>query len=237
MRILAAGISLSSARWKGPRTDVGVFHDYSQRYHKAGVTTGSVFMEAPENEVLAYYARLSRNQGHHLDAREIAKVPRDELLRMVLPPGGVQRFREWLQIINDGDCSSLGGVSIFDLEHHPSSKGSSLGSDWPVALRHSNVARVQALGKIPRLPAVGDSEGDFDIGGIDWRLAIPLENLAACGWHIYDGMSGSWGTTPMKQVLCQLSPFKLLSLVGNGMHLATQSSWLFYVLSLVEMRV
>ena len=41
----------------------------------------------------------------------------EDVLRMVLPPGGVQRYREWLEQYDE--LSSLGGTMLFDVMHHP----------------------------------------------------------------------------------------------------------------------
>ena len=98
---------------------------------------------------------------------EIPNIPKDELLRMILPPGGVQRFRDWLNHCNDLGC--LGGTVFFDVDHNAGSKGSMCGSEWPVNLRHGTVVCAR------RSP-----EGSWD-----WDVACPFEHMASMGFHMF----------------------------------------------------
>ena len=68
------------------------------------------------------------------------------------------------------------------------------------------------------------------------RMAVPLEYTSALGFHIYTPMSDKWGTSPLEPLLRNLSSASLQQLSGNGMHLVTQCSWMFYVLCNVVQR-
>ena len=103
---------------------------------------------------------------------------------------------------------------LFDADHHITF-ASACGAEWPVSLRHGCVFLTRK-----------DVAGNWT-----WQLACDFEYLAAMGFHIYPEVAATWGITPMQDILQQLPPRALRQLLGNGMHLTTQSSWMFYVLA------
>ena len=173
--------------------------------------SGDVFMMAPDSELHAGYARLAATRGFHIDPAHVQDVTQDELMRMILLPGGVQRFRGWLE---DCEKGSLGGTLLFDVDHNCNTKGSTSGSEWPVNLRHGSIFAARQV----------------KAGVWQWRMGCPFEYLAAMGFHMYPGMSGAWGVSPLRGILEQYSAGQIQSLAGNGMHLVTQSAFMLYVL-------
>lgn len=132
---------------------------------------------------------------------------------MILPSGGVQRFKAWLADFETN--GSLGGTLLFDVDQNSGTKGSTSGDDWPVNLRHGSIFAVKRVGD----------------GKWDWRLGCPFECLAPMGFHMYPEMAGAWGVSPMREILGAFAANQIQGITGNGMHLAIQASWMLYVLS------
>ena len=180
--------------------------------------TGDILMMASDEQRHAHYCKLAATQGFHLHPSDIPNIPKDELLRMILPPGGVQRFQEWLK--DNDKKGSLGGTLLFDAAHHVHAKGSTSGTDWPVNLRHGTVVAAHW-------------EQD---GKCSWKVACPFEYLVAMGFHMFPEMAHSWGLSPLHSVLSDYSAAHIQHLVGNGMHLVTQASFMLYTLSFITVR-
>eukprot|EP00435_Cladocopium_sp_Y103_P031773 s3755_g8.t1 len=214
-----AALNLKTVQWHGPSSQEEIQADFDARFHKAVALNGDVVALASDDERLREYCLLALKQKNHLDPSVIGSIPKSDLLRLILPPGGVQRFYEWMDMAGFG--SSLTGRYMFDCDHHPSSKGSSGGSDWPVNLRHGTVMAVDA------------SDPD------SWKLMTPLEHFAAMGFLVYPELYEHFGRFPLTEFLKTYSGAQLKKFVGNGMHLVTQCAWMFYVLgntSLIDRR-
>ena len=158
------------------------------------------------------YIELAKVQTYQLTEQDFNVIGSMELLSMVLPPGAVQRFHAWQKHLSEKDPDP-DAEYIVDVEHHCRSRGASSGSQWPVQLTH---------GLIMKIPASGDG----------WRLATPMEHLAAHGWHVFDHtLPGDYSVTKQKEILEGLSSHSLKTLNGNSMHLRTQGAWMMYCLS------
>lgn len=113
MRLLGAGLCRRTVQWMGPDSDQDIQNDFSDRFHRAVAITGEVFCVAPDSDVLAEYIDRARKQTNHVnedDVRYLLEFSRDELLRLVLPPGPVQRFHAWMSECKESDTGSLGGA-------------------------------------------------------------------------------------------------------------------------------
>lgn len=218
MRVVGAALNLKTVEWHGPADLHEVQKDFSNRFHKVIELSGDIFALASDEERLSEYCEYALKQKNHLSPEKIGLTEKAELLRLLLPPGGVQRFYEWLE------CSSAsggGGSFMFDLDHHPNSKGSSGGSDWPVNLRHGTVMTVQ------------DHDAD------SWQLRTTFEHFAAMGFLVFPELCKHFDGYPLKSFLQTFSSSQLKRFLGNGMHLVTQCAWMFYVLgntSLIDRR-
>ena len=218
-RLLAAGLSRASLIWTGPEDDEAIAQDFSSRFHKATMLTGSVFAMASDSEVRSEYLRMARKQRHHLSSVDLDRMSSSELLRHIVPPGAVQRYQEWLAHAEKNNLGSLGGVLMVDIDHHPETKGLSAGSDFPLNLRHGTVLCIEG--------AEGGREGSET-----WRMMLAPEHLSAMGFHVYDDMCADFPRSNTVEVLQSLAtPEQMKSLLGNGQHLATQASWMCYVLA------
>ena len=211
-RLLAAGVCLSTTVWCGPDDMDELAADFSDRFHRSVAVSGDIFAMACSEEVAEEYVHFAHKQGHFLDKAAIQQMGKDDLLRALLPAGGVQRYKEWLQHGEQEQLGSLGGSFLFDVDHHPNTRGVSGGSHVPTHLRHGTVMMVR----------------NFEPSS--WRLLLGLEHFASMGFHIYPQMCGVFAATPMLPTLHSLSPEQLKRLLGNGMHLATQAAWMCYVL-------
>jgi hypothetical protein len=218
LRLLAAGISTQTLEWLGPDSDKAIAKDYADKFHRAVKVAGDVLIASPREDELKEMVRLAAAQGYHVTAQELDTVDEDELLRMMFPPGGVQRFKEWMaKFSNQAEGSH---TLLFDMDHHPDTRGTTAGEDRPVNLRHGT------------LIAAKRDQG----GAVKWRLATGLDFLTAMGFHAFPQVAGQWGLSPMMPILSHLKNNQLHSLIGNGMHLVTQATWMVYVLSNVSKR-
>lgn len=210
MRVLGAALNLKTVDWHGPPDQRAIAIDFASRFHRATVASGDVFALASESERQQEYIGLAKKQKNHLKPAHLDSIPKKELLRLLLPPGAVQRFNEWMDTASDG-CS-LGGRYMFDVDHHPNTKGSTGGSDWPVNLRHGTVLSV-------------DSE-DAD----SWKIMTTMEHFASMGFLVFPELQETFSGWSGAQFLTDSSRFQLKRFLGNGMHLVTQAAWMFYVL-------
>ena len=219
MRILAVCLNLKTIEWKGPTGDEEIGKEYSSLFHRATTVAGDIFMLADHSERVKEYRRLAAVQGWIFSNHEVDSMPREDLLRALLPPGGMSRFRNACKTL--ADRMSLGGKLLFDCDHNIGT-GPGSGSDWPCSLRHGSVFSLSS-------PSATESTSGEILP--EWKLAVPSEYLSALGFLMHDEMAGDWGISTMEPLLRNLSAGKVHTLVGNGMHLVTQSSWMFYIYS------
>lgn len=143
MRVLAAGLSCKTVEWVGPSSDEKIAEDFTSRFHRSTTLSGDVFMMASDCELHTEYAALVANRCFRISPPEVEGIPKDELLRMILPLGGVQRFKGWRKEYESN--GSLGGTLLFDADHLPGMSGSTSGSDWLVNLRHGSVFSTKRI--------------------------------------------------------------------------------------------
>ena len=217
-RVLIFGWSNARLRWAGPHTSrEEITKDYSRKFHRTTVRAGDVFMAASADDVMKEYIELAKVQTYQLTEQDFNVIGSMELLSMVLPPGAVQRFHAWQKHLSEKDPDP-DAEYIVDVEHHCRSRGASSGSQWPVQLTHVLIMKI---------PASGDG----------WRLATPMEHLAAHGWHVFDHtLPGDYSVTKQKEILEGLSSHSLKTLNGNSMHLRTQGAWMMYCLSYLHVK-
>eukprot|EP00971_Amphidinium_carterae_P288090 5719376-Amphidinium_carterae.1 len=212
MRVLGAAVNLKTMVWVGPDTQAEIAADFAARFHRSCCLPGSVFLQASEDERFEEYRFYAERQKNTHSIAELKAMSKEQLLRKILPPGGVARFYEWLAYGQTHGLSSLGGDFIFDCDHHPGSKGSTAGAEVPVNLTHGMVFAVS----------------NFEVES--FRLLLAFEQLSAMGVHVYDGMCRDFAQSPLVPALRTLSPIQVKQVLGNGMHLATQSAFMVYVL-------
>lgn len=217
MRVLGVGLSRRSTEWHGPVEQELVQALFEKIFHRASVMDGALLMQSSDEERFEEYAKMARVQRYFFDPIEIQHMKNDfELLTSLLPPGGVQRYRAWLQCLNE---SFEGNSALFDVDHHPKT-GSSPGNDWPVNLRHGTIVAVTR-----------GTNGDFN--PLSWKIATSKEHLSSLGFHLFGGGGKdlkSFGVSKMAPLFDGLTMAGRKALTGNGMHLVTQGSWMFFVL-------
>ena len=214
LRLLGVALNRRTVQWLGPQTAQGIAKDFAKRFHRAVTLSGDVFCMAPEQDVRNEYVMLARRQKNYITARQAQSEHPMNLLRMLVPPGGVQRFHEWLQAGQQQQLSSIGGAFLFDADYRPNTKGSMGGSDMPVSLRHGTVMAVKGY-----QPST-------------WRILLAAEHMAAMGFHMFPQMHGEgrYKISSMRDIISWMPPQRVKCLLGNGMHLATQGAWMLYVL-------
>jgi hypothetical protein len=207
-RLSAAGLNDATMKWVGPRDYQADFQD---RFGKATMLAGTAYLAALQAGVDIEYAKLAEKQRTLIKPEEMKHIDKTELLRMVAPPGGVRRNREWedWHAASKEICSLSGGF-LADIDHHPS-RGSSGGSDWPTMTKHGATAH-------------------FGGGRDDWRIALGLEHISALGFNMYPEPGCAFPRTKLHPILSSLSPGQQKLLAGNGMHLITECPWMMCVL-------
>lgn len=106
---------------------------------------------------------------------------------------------------------------IVDIEHRPNTKGSLGGPEVPVLLTHGHIM------SLPRSVA-GEEQR--------WTLATGLEHFAFQGFSLQE--SFHFGVSRRKDIIAGMSEKDQKMLAGNGMHLVTQTSWMYYILGHVS---
>ena len=163
LRVMGAAINMATCVWLGPGSPQEIAEDFAAKFFRSLQATGDIFCMSTEAELLEEYRFLAERQKNILSVEDIANMKHRELLRAVLPPGGVQRFDEWLQHGFEQGLESLGGSFFFDVDHHPI-KGATGSPLMPVSLRHATMCRVNNF-----LPE-------------SWRVITAKEQLAAMGF-------------------------------------------------------
>ena len=81
-----------------------------------------------------------------------------------------------------------------------------------ITLRHGNVFMVQRT-----------LEGEWKL-----QLACDFEYLQALGFHVYPEACACHGVTDLLTILGTMAKTAMREMVGNGMHLVTQASWMYF---------
>lgn len=210
-RLLAVGYNKATMAWAGACSMSSMQQEFAQRFHRSIMASGDMLMMASPAEMCEEYSKLAKVQKNRLEPSCIAQVPKQDLLRLLLPAGAVHRLSEWRAEMDR--LKSVGGVALVDIDHHPGTKGTTGGSDWPVSLRHGTIVCLKQ----------DDPEG--------WRIGLALEHFTALGFFMYAPMCESFPTSRLKFLLSHLSVAQQKSLAGNGMHLVTQTAWTYFCLA------
>lgn len=207
-RLLAVGYNKATMAWAGAGGMHNMQREFEQRFHRSIMASGDMLMMASAAEIREEYSKLALVQKNRLAPSCVDQIPKQELLRLLLPAGAVHRLAEWRAEV-DG-LRSVGGVAMVDIDHHPGTKGTTGGSEWPVSLRHGTVVCLMQ----------DDPDG--------WRIGLALEHFAALGFFMFGPMCKSFPMSRLKPVLGRLSVAHAKSLAGNGMHLVTQCAWTYF---------
>jgi hypothetical protein len=206
-RCLAVALNKSKVKWVGPEDHAS---DFADRFHRACVMRGADLFTATDSERYERYCSMAAGRKFKLTMQDMGRVSKDDLLEMILPPGGIERLREWQEW--RGNNFSGDEKVVCDLDHHPASKCTG-GTDWPVQLTHGTVVLIGS-------------------GKDDWKMATGLEHLGALGLHVHSTVDTSlFGRSPLVDILSKLEARQQKLLAGNGMHLLTQCAWMLYCFS------
>jgi hypothetical protein len=214
LRVLGVGLNRKTVAFSGPEDAASLQAHFESFFHKGISMDGKDLLRAPAEMREAECIQLARTQKFQLTAEHLRETPKDELLRMLFPPGAVARLDAWMRHLSALDTTQMD--PMFDLDHHATSKGSTAGPDWPVSLRHGSVMSVR--------------EGDPN----SWTLACSAEALAALGWHLFPTDGSEFGPSPLCDHLLSLTSAQQKVLAGNGMRLVTQANWMWYVFAHVS---
>ena len=214
-RLLACALNNRTMMWVGLGTQAAIEKDFTERFHKGIMTSGNVFFQDDDASRHKEYVSLAEVQKHKLDPEKIASMDKMELLEMLLPPGGRARFDEWHE--RRGTVESVGGNMLVHLgQHFGHACG---GTDWPAQLTRCIIT------SIPR-------------DTTQWKIATAMEHLGAMGLHVFPSTTTTFPVSKLHTTLQKLGiKFQdIKTIAGNGMHLATQSAFMLYVLSNIQPR-
>lgn len=207
-RALWMGINDLTMRWVGPASWE---EDYRSRFHRAAVLAGQDLFVSTDSERKRMYMQMAMARKNAVSESSMDNIDQARLMQLIFPPGCITRMAEWRAYFERALPEKQFGVC--DVEHHPHTKGSCGGTDWPVQLTHGSVV------------AVGIQDGS-------WRLATPAEHLGALGFLAFDDLAeDKYRKSPLVDILLALSPTEVKVLCGNSMHLVTQAAFMVYTLS------
>ena len=171
---------------------------------------------APKEESNDYIKYLGSVQKVDATKELQDRGSRADLLTRVLPVGAVLRIDKWRAVLDelwddDDEKKKKSGLWI-DVDNNPGRKGASAGDDWPVILRSCNILYLSE-----------DPE--------EWYMPSVLEMFGAMGFHMHDATTADYPLSILHSIVSKLKPCQQKQLVGNGMHLVTQSAWMLYVLA------
>lgn len=228
MRMLGVGFNKKTMLYHGPESQEEVQGLFDDLFNRSIRMTGSSLMQASGEARDKDFIALAKIQGYHLQgwkASDLACFDKGELMRMLLPPGCVSRYKDWMASITDSSLLHVPQPGfadlmdepevLFDVDHNPG-VGSTWGYDWPVVLKHGIIMSVK-----PSRPQ-------------EWTLATGTEHLNCLGWHMFRVEGSAFQPSPMAPILGDLPMRAQKALAGNGMHVATQFNWQWFCFSLAE---
>ena len=206
-RFAGALLNRLTVFWVGPRGDA-LFEDFARRFWRSIQMSGSSLLVEDEDARWAHYALMA---GNIMPVEDLKAMPQWELLTHLGPPGLFQRFNEWKQHMAVKHFLQPGEDFMCDLDHHPGTKGTGSGREWPCMLTHGMICGMNDTGM---------------------RIATSLERFVAQGFHCHEKTCSKWSECALFPVLkkLQLTRPQLAQLSGNGMHLHAQAAWMCYVL-------
>jgi hypothetical protein len=205
-RTFSTGLNEATTAWAGPKDASDEFKKLFFSHVKAD---GSIFMGATEAAIVDDVKRRAELRGRVLpDNFTIDHVP-EILPQHIYPPGAVLRLQEHARYRAEVESTEdFEGTDWFaDLEQWPKTGTSRPGRCIPCQLTHGTIYSFNHK-----------------------RSLIPFELLQAHGFNLLDGARGRF-QCHLKSLFEGASYRSLQVLSGNGWHLPSMASWMFYVLS------
>jgi hypothetical protein len=202
-RLLCSALRYETVIWLGPDTDEEVEKHFHSIFGARVLLEGDVWA-CLDSEVNIDNARqkLARTRGiYNTDLLNIS-------LETILPPSGKLRCRDYRAMMPDH--SGHGGAFIADLGQNPQ-KRAVCGAWLPTNRRHCLPCSFTASGKYPE------------------HLFTVRELEFSHGWPVFPTLSPTALTKCLNPTMETLKHSSRLSMVGNGMHLATLMAWSLYI--------
>ena len=104
-RVLAVVVNTLTASWVGD-TDVSVLKDeYAKLFFRQMVSTGKLLLQASDEERVAEMTAIAVGRKNNVTKSEAAELldvgDLDSLATLTLPPGGIQRLRDWQELYHE----------------------------------------------------------------------------------------------------------------------------------------
>ena len=216
MRLFAVGLNLMTMDFQGPTSIPALQQKFEETFYKSVNIDGDALLMAPTAVRHAEYARFACQQGNHVHPENIKDFAPNDMLRMMLPAGGVARYEQWVK--NIVNIPTDRDMIFFDCDHNAEwkgkahSPGQTAGPDAPVLLRHGS------------LMLVNKNEPS------SWTMLCGIEHLAMLGWHVLQVKGSRFSLSPLAPYLLALPPAQQKALGGNGMSLPCFGSFQFFIL-------
>ena len=155
------------------------------------------------------YAQRARGRGFSVSPDAFSSLDSAVLSEMLLSPSSCRIKDQWSHC--RGAHEALNGALMCDLEQSPYGTNPCGGQDWPPQMTHGTVVSLER--------------------DRSFRIAVGLEHLSCMGLHIWTDTTRTHAQTKLLPFLRRCSENNLKTFGGNGMHLASPSSFMLYVLS------
>ena len=127
-RIHGVGINLRTTRWCGPSEEADVIREYSLRFHRHAVLSGTAYLQATPADIRAEMAVLAKRQNFSVDPGSFMDSTFDDWAPMVLPPAQIRHARQHMALDEKHTSLQRGG---FFFDAHQNVGFCSCGPDFP----------------------------------------------------------------------------------------------------------
>ena len=204
-RCMAAAVNREGWMPAGLTSVDSYMESYSAKYHRSRCLSGTAYLLATDEERNIEMVAMAADQTNWTCSATMANMNFEEAISVCMPPNMVVRYHDYME--NFAERSSMGGDFLFDLDQNASS--TSPGQErWPPMLAHGHI--------------VGVSGGQP-------RLAVPLEHIAALGWHLFPKSCTVHKEANAAAVFKRMKRAELKAFAGRGVNLGCLATFMFQV--------
>ena len=201
-RTFAAGINREKYVWVGPESAEGVQERWAAMFSQTPQLSGDAYFVASAGEIEEWVQRTADTRKFSLP-ENWRDLPMSQYLPALLPAGAVARHIDHMR------CAQQQGKQTYlcDLDHH-------------VGFGPASGECVPCLDSHPTIYSRAEQ-----------RILIPAELAAVMGFDVQEALMGGRPRSATGDALLSLADRDAKAIIGNGMHIPTFASWIFFILS------